>query len=544
MNNRKYMLALPLVAAVSIIIGLLLGRSLDRAGNGGEAKHKLNEILKIIGENYVDEVDFDSLIELSLPEILRNLDPHSAYIPKADREAVNRDLEGSFFGVGIQFQIINDTLHVMEVISGAAADNAGLMPGDRIIKVDGKNIAGNGTDNEKVFSLLRGPKDTHVKLQILRKNSAKPLDFDLVRGEVPTSPIDASYIIDGNVGYVRLGKFSENAFSEFLSTLVQLQYDGAKDFIIDLRGNGGGYMEPAVLIANEFLEPGQTIVSTKGRLAADHVTLYSDASNTFKNSRLIVLIDEYSASSSEILSGAIQDNDRGLIIGRRSFGKGLVQQPFELPDSSEFRLTVKRYYTPSGRCIQKTYHPGQNGDYDLEVYNRYSNGELFSADSIRIDKSLIFTTSTGRKVYGGGGIIPDVFVPSDTTGITSYYIKVANAGLLRNFAAEYAELNRTQLNEASTTRELLSMLPADNVLLHSFVNYAQTKGKVQPRWYYINNSAQLIVTQIKALIARDIMGLDAYFEINNESDPVVIEALKQLRSGKANFPIGAKAKKK
>ena len=270
----------------------------------------------------------------------------------------------------------------------------------------------------------------------------------------------------------------------------------------------------------------------------DDVVIIADGSGAFQDEKLIVLVDEFSASSSEILSGAIQDNDRGLIIGRRTFGKGLVQQSFELPDSSEFRLTVQRYYTPSGRCIQKQYTPGHSYDYESEVYSRYNHGEIFSADSIKVDSTQIFSTTTGRMVYGAGGIIPDIFVPSDTSGVTSYYIKVANAGLLRKFAYEYADLNRDRLNESENTADMLSRLPADYVLLQSFVNYANTKGGIAPRWYYINISAPLIVNQIKALIARDILGLDGYFEVVNQSDPVVLEALRQLESGGADFPVG------
>lgn len=296
-------------------------------------------------------------------------------------------------------------------------------------------------------------------------------------------------------------------------------------------------MNPSVLISNEFLPAGKLIVMTKGLHAIDNSVLFSDGSGSFANENIVVLVDEFTASSSEIFAGAMQDNDRGLIIGRRTFGKGLVQRSFELPDSSEMRLTVQRYYTPSGRCIQKTYKAGHNGEYETEIFDRYDRGEIFSADSVKVDSTLIFHTTTGRPVYGGGGIIPDIFVPSDTSGVTNYYIKVANAGLLRKFAYEYADLNRDRLNESRTTNELLNMLPSDNVLLQSFVNYAQTKGKVTPRPYYINISAPLIVNQIKALIARDIVGMDGYFEIINSTDPVMLEAIRQLETGGAAFPL-------
>ena len=531
------MLWLPLTAAIFLIAGIALGSYISTTDTNLGARHKLNQVFDIISENYVDEVSADSLVEMALPELLKNLDPHSAYIPRSERVAVNRDLEGSFFGIGIQFQMMNDTLYVLEVISGGAAEEAGMLAGDRIIAVDGDNIAGVGVNENDIFSRLRGPEGTPVEVTVARHNSPKPLVFDLVRSHVPVSPIDASYMINDSVGFVRLSKFSDNTFVEALTTFSQLKHLGATSFILDLRGNGGGYMAPAVLVANEFLGPQDIVVSTRGRSMGDNRTLFADGSGTFRSEKLVVLVDEFSASSSEILSGAIQDNDRGLIVGRRTFGKGLVQQPFELPDSSEFRLTVQRYYTPSGRCIQKKYTHGHRSDYDIEVYDRYNRGEIFSADSIPVDSAEIFTTRSGRKVYGGGGIIPDIFVPSDTTGVTSYFIKVANAGLLRKFAYEYADLNRDRLNESENAAEMLSKLPSDYVLLQSFVNYANTKGGIAPRWYYINISAPLIVNQIKALIARDILGLDGYFEVVNANDPVVQEALKQLRNGGADFPL-------
>ena len=531
------MLFLPVVAAVFLIAGLWMGRALDSRHPDSSARQKLNEIFDVIESRYVDEVDFDSLVELTIPEVLQNLDPHSSYIPASKRIAVNRDLEGSFYGIGIQFQMLNDTLYVLEVINGGGADEAGMLPGDRVIEVDGENIAGVEADEEHLFSILRGEKDTHVSLGVKRHNAPGLVYFDIVRAEVPVSPIDASYMLNDSVGYIRLGKFSENTYPEFLTTLGQLRYEGARSYVVDLRGNGGGYMNPAVLVANEFLEPNRLIVMTKGRTSRDQSVLVSDGLGGFTNEKLVLLIDEFSASSSEILTGAIQDNDRGLVIGRRSFGQGLVQSPFELPDSSEFRLTVQRYYTPSGRCIQKTYKPGHTGEYETEIFDRYNRGEIFTADSVKVDSTLIFKTVSGRPVYGGGGIIPDIFVPSDTSGVTSYYIKVANSGLLRKFAYEYADLNRDSLNESRNVDEMLRKLPADNVLLQSIVIYANNKGGIAPRWYYINISAKLIVNQIKALIARDIVGMDGYFQVINATDPVVSEALRQLETGGADFPL-------
>ncbi|MBD5232842.1 MAG: S41 family peptidase [Bacteroidales bacterium] len=536
-DNRKYLLWLPIACTLFLIAGIWIGVYYANNDRHSAARQKLDQVFDIIEQSYVDPVDFDSLVELAIPELLSNLDPHSSYIPYDERTAANRDLEGAFSGVGIQFQMMNDTLYILEVISGGAAEQAGILPGDRIIEVDSVNIAGVEIGQDHIFDMLRGPEGTHVQLKIKRNNSPSLITFDLTRAQVPVSPIDASYIIGDTIGYIRLGKFSESTYPEMLNTLSQQRYDGAKSFILDLRGNGGGYMNPAVLVANEFFGPQNVIVATKGRNRADHTILFSDGTGAFTNEKIVVLVDEFTASSSEILAGAIQDNDRGLIIGRRTFGKGLVQRSFELPDSSEFRLTVQRYYTPSGRCIQKTYKPGHNSEYATEIFDRYDRGEIFSADSLKVDSTLIFSTTTGRLVYGGGGIVPDVFVPSDTSNVTSYFIKVANAGLLRQFAYEYADLNRPRLTESRDTKELLSMLPSDNVLLQSFVNYASAKGGIAPRWYYINISAPLIVNQLKALIARDIVGLDGYFEIINETDPVVIEAVRQLNNGGADFPL-------
>lgn len=536
-KERKYMLWLPATAAIFLIAGILAGTYLARPSASGEGRGKLGRVFDIIEQYYVDEVSPDSLVELTLPDLLHNLDPHSAYIPASERLAANRDLEGSFYGIGVSFQILNDTIYVLEVINGGAAEEAGMQPGDRIVAVDGRNVAGVGVTENDVFSSLRGPEGTTVNVEVKRFNSPGLIPYTLVRGEVPVSPIDASYMINDSTGYLRLGKFSDNTYDEALTTLVQLKYLGAKQFILDIRGNGGGYMFPAVRLANEFLTPGSVIVSTRGRSMADNRTIYADGSGAFTDEKLVVLVDEFSASSSEIFSGAMQDNDRGLIIGRRTFGKGLVQQPFELPDSSEFRLTVQRYYTPSGRCIQKDYSGSRKGEYEIEVYDRYNRGEIFSADSIKVDSAQIFHTTTGRLVYGSGGIIPDLFVPSDTSGITNYYIKVANSGLLRKFAYEYSDQHRETLSQSETTAEMLSKLPADYTLLQNFANYAATKGGVPARWYYINISAPLIVNQIKALIARDIMGLDGYFEVVNDTDPVVCRALDALAAGKADFPL-------
>ncbi len=542
-KNRKYLLMLPVVAAAMLAAGLWAGRYLTLRDREDRALDKLTEVFDMVTDCYVDDVDTDSLVELTLPQLIHNLDPHSAYIAAADRKIADRDLESSFYGIGIQFQLLNDSLYIVEVISGGAAESAGILAGDRIIEVDGREISGSDLTNESVFTMLRGEKDSTVDVKVKRKNSAKPLSFELVRGEIPVSPVDAEYMANDSIGYVKIGKFSDNTYSEFLQALGRLRHRGAKAFVIDLRGNGGGYMNPAVLMANEFFDSPAIIVMTRGRNFSDNSVLATDLTGSFGTEQLVVLIDEFTASASEIFAGAMQDNDRGLIIGRRSFGKGLVQRSFDMPDSSQIRLTVQRYYTPSGRCIQKGYTPGKNVDYESEIFERYNRGEVFSADSMRRDSTDVYRTRHGREVFGGGGIIPDIFVPSDTSGVTNYYVAVANAGLLQKFAYEYCDLNRENLDAANSLDALLAKLPSDPVLLQSFVNYASTEGGIRPRWYYINISQDLIVNQIKAIIARDILGFSAYFELMNRRDPVVNEAIGRIKRGEAATPVTAEIDK-
>lgn len=528
-QDSRLKIWLPLLGALLAVSGMWVGYLLADGDRLSPAQEKLNTIFELIEDEYVDEVSPDSLIEMTIPELLKNLDPHSVYIPAKDFDRLGRELDGSFYGIGIQFQIMNDSICVVEVISGGPAERVGVMAGDRIIAVDGK-VIGKDVNNDDVMSMLRGDKDTKVRISVKRANSKKPIEFEIVRGEIPSVSVDAAYIMDGNIGYIRISKFAANTFSEFLQSMVTLAADGAESFIVDLRGNSGGLIDQAILMANEFLEPMRTIVEVKGRNPHDDANWLADGTGSFTDQPLVVLVDEFTASSSEIFAGAIQDNDRGLIIGRRSFGKGLVQRPVMLPDSSQIRLTVQRYYTPSGRCIQKDYTRGNNDNYEHEIIDRMEKGELFSADSVKFEGKDIFQTMAGRTVYGGGGIMPDVFVPSDTAGITSYYIQVANAGLLNKFAYEYADLNRSDLSKAKDVGQLLKLLPSDGILLASFARYASQNG-VPQRWYYINISAQLIVNQLKALIARDILGFSAYFEISNTVDPAVDRAVKQIREG-------------
>ncbi|PWB03013.1 S41 family peptidase [Duncaniella muris] len=525
---------MPLAIAVALVAGMWIGKSFFNNSARWNSRSKLDTILEIIDRSYVDDVDPDSLLEASFAGLLSHLDPHSVYIPASDLQNVNEELSGSFSGIGISFNLLNDSINVLEVISGGPSEKAGLLAGDKIVSINDTIVAGQKWSDVKVRSSLRGPKGSVVKLGIKRHTSKKILPFEVVRGDIPVTSIDAAYMIAPKTGYVKINKFGSNTYSEFLTSVVNLMADGAEKFVIDLRGNGGGFMEPAVLMANEFLPAGSPIVSMRGKTAPDDRPTFSDGSGSLLNTELVVLIDEVSASASEIFAGAIQDNDRGLVIGRRSFGKGLVQNQIELPDSSALRLTIARYYTPSGRCIQKTYAPGT--DYDRDIINRYEHGEFYSADSIKLDKSLAFETMHGRTVYGGGGIMPDIFVPNDTAGITSYYLNVVNAGLIQKYTFDYTDRNRDRLEKSGGVAALLRMLPDDDTLLQDFVSYSQKAG-VAPRWYYINISRDLLVNQLKAMIVRNVLGVEGYFKVFNELDPTVVSGVEALASGKAAFPV-------
>lgn len=535
MNSlKKASVWLPVIVAVSFVAGFLTSSLLRSGSSPSATQKKFQTVMNLIKNDYVDEVDLDSLLERTLPSLLTNLDPHSAYIPASDLQAVNDELDGSFCGVGIQFMLNNDTISIIEVIPGGPSEKVGLKAGDRIIKVDGENVAGTGLTNEQVLKMLRGDRDSKVVLGIKRQNSKKTLSFEVTRGDIPVTSVDAAYIIEPGKGYIKVNKFGRTTYEEFWQALNNLRQEGAEDFIIDLRGNTGGYMEIAFQMVNEFLHKGELIVSTKGRDFYTTSTVVADGTCAFGDARVAVLLDEYSASASEIFAGAIQDNDRGIVIGRRSFGKGLIQRQTVLPDSSAIRLTVGRYYTPSGRCIQKDY--SNLSAYEHDILDRYTRGEMFSEDSVKLNKELAFKTMNGRTVYGGGGIMPDIFVPNDTSGITSYYINVANAGLLQKFAFDYVDEHRDALSKAKDADALLSMLPDDDTLLRQFVGYCVNNG-IAARWYYINISHDLIVNQLKALIARDAIGYNAFFSIANRIDTNVLRAIEEIDKGSADFPL-------
>ena len=533
-NPKRLTVWLPVIIGVSVVAGIFIGGIFSGKNYLADSDRKLNTILNLIQQEYVDTVDIDELVENSIPKILTNLDPHSMYISAKELSSVNDELEGNFSGIGISFMVMSDTIRIIEVISGGPSEKVGLLPGDRIVAINDTSCI--GIKDEDVKKQLRGIKDTKVKLGIKRSTSKKILNFTVTRGDIPVSTIDAAYMIDKITGYVKLNKFGKKAYQEFLTEMLMLRSQGAERFIIDLRGNGGGLMQPALLIANEFLPENNLIVFTKGREKKNDEQIWSDGMGSFKDEELVVLIDEYTASSSEILAGAIQDNDRGLIIGRRSFGKGLIQQQIPLPDSSAIRLTIARYYTPSGRCIQKDFKRGDENQYSLEVYDRYNHGEIFSKDSIKVNEDNEYYTVSGRKVYGGGGIIPDIFVPSDTAGISQYYINVANAGLLQKFAYQYTDINREALSKMSDYTELLRRIPSNDALLWDFVSFAVDNG-VAARWYYINQSRDLILTRLKALIARDVFGNEAFYPIYNSKDNNIDAAMKAFKKNKAKFPI-------
>lgn len=527
---------LPLVLSIAVVIGLFVGKRVSPNTYAVDNDHKINAILSLINQDYVDSTNIKDLIEMSIPEILGNLDPHTSYLSAEELKASAENPNGTISDIGIQIELLNDTATVVEVIPGGPAAKVGIMSGDRIVKIDETAITGEKITKGAVMKKLRGDKGTQVKLGLKRRNSNKVLTYNVTRGDIPVNTVDANYMLDKNTAYIKINKFGLHTYEEFMKAMKSLENEGAKRYMIDLRGNGGGFMEMAVRMANEFLPADKLIVFTKGRYKRDNIERWSNGKGAFQDAEVAVLIDEYSASASEIFAGALQDNDRGLIVGCRSYGKGLVQKQFILPDSSAILLTTARYFTPSGRCIQKDYKRGDGANYDNELVERFLRGEMSNRDSIKVDKSQMFTTEHGRTVYGGGGIVPDIFVPRDTSGLSAYYFEVENAGLLHQFTFSYCNENRDELSKMSDYKQFLRMAPSDEDLIHMFAEFASANG-VAPRWYYINVSRDLIVTRLKALIARDIFGSQAFYPILNRNDKTVQQALKALNKHKAVFPI-------
>lgn len=531
-RNLGYVL-IPLVLAIGVVSGVYIGKYLS-VSRISPAEAKLRTIADLIENEYVDDIDVDSLLASVVPELLAGLDPHSVYMSAEELKSANEDMDGHFSGVGVSFQIVNDSVVVVDVIAGGPAEKVGLLIGDKIVAANDSVLTGKKANQENVFKTLRGPKGSKVALKVKRSSSDRLLDFDVIRDDIPVNSVDAVYIIDEKegIGYLKVSKFGRNTYEEFMTALYKLIQDGAKSFIIDLRGNAGGFLDQVILMANEFLPEDRIIVSTNGKLIENRSVAMSDGGGRFLDIPLTVLVDEYSASASEIFAGAIQDNDRGLVVGRRSFGKGLVQHQIELPDSSAIRLTVSRYYTPSGRCIQKPYERGEDGKYVLDIFDRYEHGEFYNVDSIKLDKSKLYLTNSGRKVYGGGGIMPDIFVPEDTTGFTSYYVSVGNKGLISKYALQVADRYREVTGNVKTIEDLQRVIPRDQTLLEGFVDYAAKNG-VPARWYYINKSRDLILNLLKAQIARNVIGYNGLIQILNQEDVTVQKALEQMREGKA-----------
>ncbi len=530
---------IPLLMAIAFVGGWIVALYVSAPKGLSPAQQKLQNILNLIEAQYVDDVDLDSLIEYTLPQLLNNLDPHSVYIPSDDLEAVNNELnQSAFSGIGVTFTLNNDTIVVLEVLAGGPAEKVGLQSGDRIIAIDGKPTLGVAITQEYVFSHLRGDAGTSVELTIKRGDSDRTYDYHIVRGPIPNRSVEAAYVDENGVGFVKITKFARSTYEEALKALLRLMGEGATSFVIDLRGNGGGLMDQALLLANEFLPKGQLIMSQGGRDESYDGQYFSDGHGFFQDVPLAVMIDEFTASASEIFAGAIQDNDRGVIIGRRSFGKGLIQNQITLPDSSAVRLTVARYYTPSGRSIQKQYSMGHAETYEQEMLHRYETGEMESADSIKVNLDDAYHTLHGRTVYGGGGIIPDVFTSmKDSTYVTPYLTKVINAGMFQRFALNYVATNGTKLSEAKEVDELLKLLPSDDMLLYTFVDYCNSEANIRRQWAYINQSTPLIVNILKAMIARDTLGPSAYYQIINKFDQGVTRAVEEVAGDGATPPI-------
>lgn len=525
----------PLLMSLSMIVGVLLGlfyaahfnRSNLSIINGGT--NKLGNLLEAINQCYVDEVNMDSLVENSIPLILKELDPHSSYIAANDVQEAEEQLSSSFSGIGISFTMQKDTVNVMQIIKGGPAEKVGLMPGDRIITANEDTLI--GMDNTKVMKHLKGKKGSHVKLGIKRRNSKDLIYYDVVRGDIPVKSIDVSYMINEKTGYVHVTSFSEKTYEEFIIALVELSVQGMENLIVDLRGNHGGYMQIAIQMANEFLTRNKLIVYTEGvhTKREDH---YSNGRGSFQKLPLVVLVDDASASASEIFAGAMQDNDRATIIGRRTFGKGLVQQPLNFKDNSQIRLTIARYYTPSGRCIQKHYESGHDEDYELELLSRYERGEYFNEDSIK-NNGPAFHTTLGRLVYGGGGIRPDIFVPEDTTSYTSYYREALVEGYIREFCFTYTDSNRDELLKYESVDELVKFFKKQS-LLEKFAAHADKNG-LQRRNLMLQQSRRLFERAIYGNIIYNLHSTEEYQEYLNVDDRTVNKALHIIEAG-LTFP--------
>lgn len=533
-KNNRFM---PLWLALCVVIGVLIGTfytshfSGNRLNIINSGSSRLSNLLHIIDDQYVDSVNIDELVEKAMPEILAELDPHSVYISAKDVQMATDDLKGSFSGVGIEFTIREDTIHIQNVIKNGPADKAGILAGDKIVSIDNRPFVGKSVTTEEAMHRLKGQKGSKVKIGMRRFGEKETKYFILTRGDITMKSITATYMLDDSTGYMRIKNFGERTYAEMLASLQQLNLQGADHLVIDLRDNSGGYLESAVQMAEEFLKKDQLVVYTEGR-KSPRKEYRSRGKGSYQQIPLVVLINEGSASASEIFAGAIQDNDRGVIIGRRSFGKGLVQQQIQFPDGSMIRLTIARYYTPSGRCIQKPFKPGDNADYEQDLLSRYQHGEFFSQDSIK-HTGPAYHTNNGRIVYGGGGITPDIFVPEDTTAVTSYYKEAAVSGLILQYAFQYTDNNRQTLKKFTEMQPLSEYLTGRN-LVNDFANYAEKNG-LRRRNNLIRKSHGLLENYINSRIIYNMLDEQAWNQYLNRNDEMIRQAREVFKKGAA-FP--------
>ncbi|MEQ9590974.1 MAG: S41 family peptidase [Cyclobacteriaceae bacterium] len=523
-KNSSYQIALPLILCIGLAGGVLIGASLNSKSvpdDIGEDVQKFREVLSLIKTEYVDETETEELVDDAIQHMLTKLDPHSAYIPAKERQEANEDLRGNFEGIGIEFNIFQDTLVVVAALSGGPSEAVGLRSGDRIIKVDNENIAGVGLRNAEVTKKLKGPKGTEVKIEVLRRNVEEQITFNIIRDKIPQFSVDASYMINPEIGYIKVSRFSQTTYKEFREAMEKLQSAGMKKLILDLQGNPGGYMNQAIDLADDFLPAGEKVVFTKGKDKRYNSDALSTNRGEFEKGDLIVLVNEGSASASEIVAGALQDNDRALIVGRRSYGKGLVQSPFDLNDGSELRLTISRYYTPSGRSIQKPY--SDNQEYSRDIAKRYKHGEFFHADSIKFSDSLKYLTMSGRTVYGGGGIMPDYFVPLDTTLNSRYLNALFNSNSFQEYAFNYSLENKSKLETMGFDKFQHSFNVSD-AMFNDLLAVGKRNG-VTPNLQDLNTNKKVFEIFLKANIARRIWGSESFYPIFNETNEILQQAI-------------------
>ncbi len=524
-ENSKYQISLPLILCIGIAAGLLIGAGLTGKPVGrsnGTDMEKLQEVLSLVQNEYVDKTKTDKLVDDAIEHLLGKLDPHSAYISASDRIAANEDLKGNFEGIGVEFSIFHDTLVVVAAVSGGPSEAVGVRSGDRIIKVNDTPITNIHLTTPDVYKYLKGPKGTEVKIEVLRKSNKEKMSFTIIRDKITQSSVDASYMINDEIGYIKISRFSQNTFTEFKEAIDGLEKKGMKKLVLDLQGNPGGYMDQAIEVADEFLPKGDKIVFTKGQEAKYDEEAFATDKGSFEKQPLIVLVNEGSASASEIVTGALQDNDRALVVGRRSYGKGLVQRPFDLNDGSEVRLTISRYYTPSGRSIQKPYE--DLDAYDREIVGRYKHGEFFTADSIKFNDSLKYQTTHGRTVYGGGGIMPDFFVPLDTVNNSRFFNELYAVNVVREFAMNYAEENKENL-KAKGFDSYLKNFDVSESMISKLVAMGQ-REKVKPDYHDLEKNKHVFKILLKAEIARRIWDNKKFYPVFNETNEVLQQAIK------------------